>query len=259
MDGPNVAIMLGRKGSKGFPGKNLIPILGRPMMMYPLLAASNSRYVEQTFVTTDDPEIMELSAREGANVIERPPELCTDEALFEDALVHAYHETKRRIGVMPGYVIILMCNAPTITSDMVDSGIDMLESQPEADSAVSVSSFNMWSPLRARKLSEDGLLNPFVPFETFGDPATLSCDRDSQGDVYYADMGVSVSRARALEDIDNGLLPQKWMGKKILPIDNWAGMDIDYGWQIPIAEYWLKEHGFTESINPPPDRATTSN
>jgi len=102
----------------------------------------------------------------------------------------------------------------------------------------------MWSPLRSRKLQPDGSLLPFVPFETFGDPATLSCDRDSQGDVYYADMGVTVSRASALDDIENGLLPQKWMGQKILPIDNYGGMDIDYDWQIPIAEYWLKDHGF---------------
>ena len=53
MNGQHVAIMLGRKGSKGFPGKNLRPLLGRPMMMYPLLAALESRYVEKTFVTTE--------------------------------------------------------------------------------------------------------------------------------------------------------------------------------------------------------------
>ena len=36
-------------------------------------------------------------------------------------------------------------------------------------------------PLRARKQVADGSLQPFVPFETFGDPKTLNCDRDSQG------------------------------------------------------------------------------
>ena len=51
-------------------------------------------------------------------------------------------------------------------------------------------------------------------FEVFGDPETLSCDRDSQGDVYFADMSHTVCRADCIEKIDEGLLPQKWMEKK---------------------------------------------
>ena len=65
----------------------------------------------------------------------------------------------------------------------IDEGIEALRRNPEADSAVSVSVYNMWSPLRARRLAATGYLEPFVPFEAFGDPATLNCDRDSQGDL----------------------------------------------------------------------------
>jgi hypothetical protein len=101
----------------------------------------------------------------------------------------------------------------------------------------------MWSPLRARKLDKDGALQPFVPFETFGDPATLNCDRDSQGDVYFADMGVSVVRPHCLERLEEGLLPQKWMGRRIAPIESWGGCDVDYEWQIPFVEHWLLAHG----------------
>ena len=46
--------------------------------------------------------------------------------------------------------------------------------------------------------------NPFVPFKTFGNPKTLNCDRDSQGDVYYADMSVSVVRPKCLENLKSG-------------------------------------------------------
>ena len=72
----------------------------------------------------------------------------------------------------------------------------------------------MWSPLRARKIGSDGCLEPFVPFETLGDLNKLNCDRDSQGDVYFADMSLCAVRPRCLENIDSGLLPQKWLGKK---------------------------------------------
>ncbi|HNA61336.1 MAG TPA: cytidylyltransferase, partial [Elusimicrobiota bacterium] len=44
--------MLGREGSTGFPGKNTTPILGRPLMAYPLLAARAAKTVERAFVST---------------------------------------------------------------------------------------------------------------------------------------------------------------------------------------------------------------
>ena len=75
----------------------------------------------------------------------------------------------------------------------------------------------MWSPIRARKMDDSGCLVPFVPFEAIEGFDGLNCDRDSQGDVYYADMSVSVVRPHCLEFMEEGLLPQKWMGKKILP------------------------------------------
>mgnify|MGYP000276842464 CR=1 FL=1 len=56
------------------------------------------------------------------------------------------------------------------------------------------------------------------PQETFGNLNTLNCDRDSQGDAYFADMSHTVCRSECIEKIDFGLLPQKWMGKKIMPI-----------------------------------------
>jgi len=239
------ALALGRGGSTGFPGKNVFPVLGRPLMTYPLTAAKRSRHVQRLFLSTDDDKIKRVGQSLGAEIIERPPELATKEALAEDAYVHGWKEIEERAGKVD-ILVLLMCNAPTITGEMIDQGIEALLADPELDSAVSVSRYNMWSPLRARKVTEDGTLHPFVPFETFGDPATLNCDRDSQGDVWFADMGVSIIRTRCLEHLHDGLLPQKWMGQRIAPIYSDAGFDLDYEWQFPVAEWWLKKQGWTE-------------
>jgi hypothetical protein len=243
-----VAIVIGRKDSTGFPGKNLSPVLGNPLAFYSMVAARNSRSVDKVFISTDDKDLMGLARANNVNVITRPPELCTKEALGEDAFVHGYYEIKKQ---NPGkdieIVVLLFCNAATVTSDLIDEGIRVLRESPEIDSAVSASAYNMWSPLRARKIGEDGLLHPFVPFETFGDPKTLNCDRDSQGDAWFADMGLSVVRPECLESLDDGLLPQKWMGQKIYPLKQWGGLDVDFEWQLPQVEYWLRKHGFTEN------------
>jgi hypothetical protein len=246
-------LMLGRKGSTGFPGKNLYPILGRPLMVYPLLAAHHARLVDRVYVSTDDEDIMAVSRDYGAEIIVRPPELATPEALGEDAFVHGYQvirEKAAQAGQPIEMMVLLFCNAATVLPRTIDAGIMILRDHSEYDSAVTVSRYNMWSPLRARKVGADGLLHPFVPFETFGDPQTLSCDRDSQGDVWFADMGASIVRPRCLENMGAGLLPQKWMGQKIYPLEQWGGCDVDYEWQVPGVIHWLREHGFSETAIP---------
>lgn len=240
------ALLLGRKGSIGFPGKNLYPVLGKPLMEYPLLAAMESKSVDKVFVSTDDERIMAIGKKHGAEIIIRPLELASKTALGEDAYVHGYRTIKTglREGRLIEAMVLLFCNAATVTPELIDEGVSALRENPDYDSAVSVSKYNMWSPLRARRIAEDGLLHPFVPFETFGNPRTLNCDRDSQGDVWFADMGVSIVRPHCLENINDGLLPQKWMGQKIYPLKQWGGLDVDYEWQIPLVEYWLKKHGY---------------
>lgn len=239
-------LLLGREGSKGFPGKNTFPVLGRPLMAYPLMAAQKAKYVDKVFVSTDSETIKEIGRKYGAEIIHRPAELCTPEALGEDAFVHGYNYIKELTGEEIELMVLLFCNSPTILPETIDEGIQILRKNPLIDSAVTVSRYNMWSPLRARKIGSDGLLHPFVPFETFGDPKTLNCDRDSQGDVFFADMGASIVRSRNLENISEGLLPQKWMGKHIYPLKQWGGCDVDYGWQIPQVEYWLRIHKIGE-------------
>jgi hypothetical protein len=220
------------------------------MMSYPLLAASAAKRVDAVYVSTDSQKIKDVALQHGATVIDRPPELATKEALGEDAYAHGYRFIRDQSGETPELIVLLFCNAPTILAETIDEGIRVLLDNPELDSAVTVSAYNMWSPIRARKIDADGLLQPFVPFEVFGDLKAINCDRDSQGDVFFADMSVSIVRPRCLEDLDYGILPQRWMGRRIHPLKQWGGCDVDYDWQVPGVEHWLNEHGFTKDKVP---------
>ena len=248
-----VALMIGRAGSRGLPGKNNRKILGRRLFEYPLIASKKSKYIDKIFVSTDCPIIARVSKKYGAIHIKRPKRLANSKALGEDAYEHGYFELKKNLNLdmkSIEFIILLMANAPTISAKLIDKGINILRKNKNLDSAVTTSIYNMWSPLRARKISNQKLLKPFVPFETFGNPKTLNCDRDSQGDVYYADMSASIVRPRCLENLKKGLLPQKWMGKKIAPIPSWGGCDVDYEWQLPTVEFWLKKNGYKKPKYP---------
>lgn len=235
------ALLIGRKGSVGFPGKNTYPVMGKPLAFYPTKAAMDAQEVDKVFLSTDSEELMSLAESLGVELIARPAHLATKEAKGEDAFVHGYEEIVKREGPQE-LIVLLFCNSATINAELIDKGIRILRENPGADSVISVSKYNMWSPVRARKIGEDGFLHPFVPFETFGDPQKLNCNRDSQGDVYFADMSVSIVRPHCLEEIEKGLLPQKWMGQKIYPLLQSAGCDVDFEFQIPQVEYWLKKY-----------------
>lgn len=238
------ALLIGRKGSVGFPGKNLYPVLGRPLAWYAMMAAKNSKFIEKVYLSTDCESLMKIAKENDIEIIKRPPELCTNEAKGADAFIHGYKVIKERNkGEDIEITALMFCNAATILPETIDEGIEVLQKNKGYDSAVTVSRYNMYSPLRARKIGEDGLLHPFVPFEAIGDPETFNCNRDSQGDVWFADVSVSLVRPYYLEHMEEGTLPQKWMGKKIYPLKQWGGVDVDYEWQIPQVEFWLKKNG----------------
>ena len=239
------ALLIGREGSNGFPGKNLYPVLGRPMAYYPIKIALSCNSVSRVYVSTDSQKLSQLARNCGAEIIQRPPHLATRNALGEDAFVHGYNEIASKLkdeGKELELLILLFANAVTFTPSKIDEGIKELRKNLDYDSATTVSCYNMWSPIRARKINNSGLLQPFVPLEVFGDAKSINCDRDSQGDVWYADMGFTIVRPRCLENLENGQKPQKWMGQNIYPVKQWGGLDVDEPWQIPIIESWLEAH-----------------
>jgi len=84
------ALMIGRAGSKGFPNKNIADVLGKKLCEYPILAAKNSKNIDQIYISTDCPKIKQVGQRYNVNIIDRPKNLATSEALGEDVFRHGY-------------------------------------------------------------------------------------------------------------------------------------------------------------------------
>jgi N-acylneuraminate cytidylyltransferase len=85
-----VAFIFARGGSKGLPGKNLLPLAGRPLIVHAVDLALSLRRVSKVVVSTDDLEIAEVARSAGADVpFLRPVELATDTAPEWHAWQHA--------------------------------------------------------------------------------------------------------------------------------------------------------------------------
>jgi len=70
-----------RGGSQGVPGKNIRPLLGKPLIVYTIEQALACPGVDGIYVSTDSPEIAEIARAAGAEVpFLRPAELATSSA-----------------------------------------------------------------------------------------------------------------------------------------------------------------------------------
>ena len=88
------ALMIGRARSKGFPGKNTTKVLEKKLCEYPLMAAKKSNNINKIFVSTDCPEIKKIGIKYQAEIISRPANLATNQALGEDVFQHGYVQIK---------------------------------------------------------------------------------------------------------------------------------------------------------------------
>ena len=91
MSAPKVIALIPlRGGSKRIPRKNIKLVAGKPLAYWVCTAAINSRYISETYVSTEDDEIASVveSFHYGIRVIARPSQLATDSSTTEAVMLH---------------------------------------------------------------------------------------------------------------------------------------------------------------------------
>lgn len=131
-----IAVIPARGGSVGLPGKNIKPLNGVPLVGRAVLAAVNSAFVSDVYVSSDSSEILGVGASFGAKGISRPAEISGPTASSESALIHTLHEVERIKGAMPDVLVFLQCTSPFTTSEQIDAVVSKLL-EDEAASAFS--------------------------------------------------------------------------------------------------------------------------
>ena len=66
------ALMIGRKGSTGFPNKNVKKVFGKSICEYPIIAAKKSKKIDKIFVSTDCEKIKKVTKKHKVIFLKRP-------------------------------------------------------------------------------------------------------------------------------------------------------------------------------------------
>lgn len=119
-----LAIIPARGDSKRLPRKNLLPIQGKPLIVYSIEAALESQEVNRVVVSTDNQEIADVSKKAGAEVVLRPASLSHDTASSESALLHVLDTLEQKEKYTPDLVVFLQCTSPIRKKDDIDRALE---------------------------------------------------------------------------------------------------------------------------------------
>jgi CMP-N-acetylneuraminic acid synthetase len=129
-----VGVIPARGGSKGIPGKNLVPVGGRPLIAHTFDAARRSRTLSRVVLSTDSDAIAAVARTDGIDVpFMRPPSLATDDTPMLDVLQHALAALEPR----PDVIVLLQPTSPLRRAEHIDAAVALL-GETGADSVVSV-------------------------------------------------------------------------------------------------------------------------
>jgi N-acylneuraminate cytidylyltransferase len=146
-----------RGGSKALPRKNILPVLGRPLLAWSIEAARRSRCLDRVVVSSEDSAVIDAARACGCEIpFRRPDELASDTAPAIDVVLHA-------LDCLPGFdvVVLLQPTSPLRTAADIDAACATLLAQ-HAPACVSVSLVQE-SPYWMYSLDDNETLRPVMP------------------------------------------------------------------------------------------------
>lgn len=228
-----LGIITARGGSKGILRKNVVPLLGKPLLAYTAEAALASKRLTRTVLSTDDREIAEIGRQLGLDVpFLRPAELARDDT----PTIPVLQDVVRRLeaaGESYEAIMTLQPTNPLRRVEDIDGAIDLLESSG-ADSVLSFVDVGERHPARMKCIDATGRVSdpPFA--EAFeGQP------RQQLRKLYLREGSIYLTRRPVLMEQHSlkGADCRAW----IIPEER--ARNIDTLFDLRMAEYILRAQG----------------
>lgn len=230
-----LAVVVARKGTKGFPRKHLQPLCGKPVIQHTFDFLTQSSIPLRTVVSTDDEAIAQLARHLGVQIIERPPELATDHCPAGEAFLHAVQWMRDR-GEWCGEVAVLQQgNAPIRPRGLIQRACEVLSSTA-ADSTMSLTKHDN-HPLYSVTMDSEGRIHRWL-----GTPP--ACRQDLPAVFNYGAGGCWAVRTSILLNAVKSDDDPHWMfGTHIvgIPCEAWEIVEIDEPIDLLWAEFLLTQ------------------
>lgn len=157
------AFIFARGGSKGLPGKNILPLGGKPLIAWSIEHALAVKRIARVIVSTDSHEIAAVAREHGAEVpFIRPEELARDDSPEWLAWRHALSYLQGEDGGLPDAMVSVPTTAPLRSSLDIENCLDEYE-KGGADMVITVTDAHRSPYFNMVKLNADGTVGLVIP------------------------------------------------------------------------------------------------
>ncbi|MDP3517068.1 MAG: acylneuraminate cytidylyltransferase family protein [Pseudohongiella sp.] len=129
-----------RGGSKRLPRKNVLPLMGKPLICWTIEQALDANLGAKIIVSSDDDEILEIARKydfHGVCVHRRNARLATDEASTADVLIDVVN-SEFAVGNCPKVLVLLQPTSPLRSSEDICVALQVFKDNGSLNSVVSV-------------------------------------------------------------------------------------------------------------------------
>lgn len=217
-----------RGGSKGIRGKNIRPLLGKPLIAYTIESALKSGVLGRVIVSTDSLKIKKLSQRYGAECpFLRPASLARDDTPMISVIRQAVKFMEERENFFPEIIVLLQPTSPLRRPAHIKGALDIfLESR--ADSLVSLCEAR-YSPYWMAKLIEGKVVSVARDSQRYTRRQDLPLFYRFNGAIYIAKRDLAMKRDNTLTKNTSALIMKEE-----------DSVDIDTELDFQLAELILK-------------------
>jgi len=235
-----IALIAARGGSKRVPRKNVKELNGKPLISYIIETALKSQVFDKVIVSTEDPEIAEISRNSGADVpFTRPKELATDSTLTGPVIKHAIKWLEENENYKPDIIVILQAPTPFVKPDQIKMVVDKLLSS-NLDVVYTVNEVD-YTPYWMQKVIKDGENNKAELL--IKDFDLKNKQGQNMPKIYRPNGAVYATKTEVFLKWDENVplnIPFKGVNTHVEIIDNISAIDIDHPLDFIIAEVILK-------------------
>lgn len=183
-----VAFVFARGGSKGLPGKNLRPFVGKPLIAHAVEHALAVPRIDRVIVSTDSTDIAGVARDFGAEVpFLRPADLAADDSPEWLSWRHALKFIQEETGVLPGAMVSVPVTAPLRRPKDIERCLDLYLAGG-VDVVVTVSEARRSPYFNMVQMRSDGTVGLVIPpSKEFARRQDVPAVFDMATNVYVAD------------------------------------------------------------------------
>jgi CMP-N-acetylneuraminic acid synthetase len=230
LDGIVYALVTARGGSKGVPRKNLLPLAGKPMLLWSIEAARTSPAVNRVLLSTEDEEIARIGRDGGAEVpFLRPRELAGDTSPHIDVVLHALHWLEENESALPEHLLLLQPTSPLRAARDLDAAVALARQLPPPPAVISVCEAPL-HPYWAQTVLHDGTLQPLYPEHE-------DTRRQDLPPLYCLNGAIYLTRVAVL--LRERTLTPRGARAYVMPPER--SIDVDTPWDFRLADLIMRE------------------